>query len=109
MSAAVPFEEAIRILRHLAEEPAAVRALQDFNAGTFGPRPFFTTWAGVETEVTFAFHGGAITGLVSIRVGDRFSNGHDWVGAAFGSPWDELGETLADLVELSLRSAASRL
>lgn len=108
MKAAVPFEEAILILRHMAEEPAAVRALQDFDAGTFGPRPFFTTWEDEETEVTLDFAGGVILEVVSVRVGARFSNDHDWTGEASGNPWHELSEAVVTALEVSLLSAAAR-
>ena len=108
MKAAVPFEEAILILRQMAEEPAAVRALQDFDAGTFGPRPFFTTWEGEETEVTLGFAGGVILEVVSVRVGARFSNDHDWTGEASGNPWHDLAESDLAALEASLLSAASR-
>ena len=106
MVAKVPCAEAVQILREIARNPAAVRALRDFDAGTWGPLPFFVTWQGEEAEVTFAFSGGAITGLASIRVGYRFSNDHDWIGA--GCPMDAISGTEVDDVEASLISAGAR-
>jgi hypothetical protein len=109
MGAAVPFDEAVSILRGVARTPADVRALQDFNAGTFGPRPFYLAWRGSEAEVTVVFTGGVITSIASVRIGDRFSNDHDWIGETEGAPLDTLGDMEAELFELSLRSAAARL
>lgn len=105
MSAAVPHLEAVEILRRIIDAPGEVRAVQDFDAATYGPLPFFIDQA----EVTLTFNGGVVSDVASVRIGDRFSNRHGWDREADLNPWDALDDLQADMLELSLRSAAARL
>lgn len=109
VSAAVPFDEAVQILHWIGQAPGCVRAVRDFDAGTFGPLPFVVDWRGEDATVTLRFTGGVVTGLDSVQLPGRFSNSHDWIGEAEGDPLDEVGEVMVELMGLSLRSAAERL
>lgn len=107
MSPAVPFQEAVEILQWIGVAPGSVRALRRFDAGTYGPLPFFVDWRGQLAEVTLTFAGGVIDGLASIRIETRFSNDHDWIGEADGGPWDELGDGAKELLEFRLQAAST--
>lgn len=104
MSGAVPFSEALAILRWMISDPGQVRAVRAFEDARYGPVPFFVGTGDSEAEVTITFEGeGVMAGLASVRIGSRFSNGHDWEDAEGGSPWDELSVTEVEMLELSLR------
>lgn len=103
------FDEAVAILRWIAQAPGSVRALRGWDDGSYGPLPFDVDFSGVAAEVTFTFTGGMITGLASVRLGERFSNDHDWIGQAEGSPLDELSGAGVAILQASLRRAADRL
>lgn len=74
----VPHAEAVEILRLMLDNPASVRGVRGVDGASSGPLPFFTAWRGEEAEVTFALSGGVLVGVESVRVGNRFSNHHDW-------------------------------
>jgi hypothetical protein len=105
VSTGVPFLEAVQILSWIGQAPGRVRAVRCFDDGSFGPLPFLVEWKGADAEVTLELTGGVVTGLASIRIGVRFSNYHDWIGEAEGSPLDTLTPIACSLLEASLRSA----
>lgn len=74
----VPHAEAVEILRWMLDNPASVRGVRAVDGASYGPHPFFAAWRGDEAEVTLALSGGVLVGLESVRIGERFSNHHDW-------------------------------
>lgn len=106
MSAPVPFSEAVAVLRRMVERPDRVRAIAAVDDVTCGPLPFFVAWTDQEAVVTLAFALGDLEGLVSVRIGDRFSNEHAWLAERGAYPLDELSASESSLLAAVLRSAS---
>lgn len=96
----VPHREAVEILRRMLDDPDCVRAIAVVDAATYGPVPVFVAWRADEAEVTISYAGGAVVEVVSVRVGDRFTNAVGWTDD--GNPWDALTTSEAELLEVVL-------
>lgn len=91
----------------MLDDPDLVRAVQAVDEASWGPFPFLLAWRGGEAEVTLQFSGGVVVEVASVRVGDRFTNAHGWIGEADGNPWDELRDFEADMLESRLLNGSS--
>lgn len=96
----VPHREAVEILKRMLDDPDCVRAIVVVDAATYGPVPVFVAWRADEAEVTISYAGGAVVEVVSVRVGDRFTNAVGWTDD--GNPWDALTTSEADVLERML-------
>lgn len=86
----------------MLDAPDQVRAVQAVGEASWGPYPFVVAWRGAEAEVTLQFAAGVVTEVASVRVGDRFTNAHGWLGEADDNPWDGLKDHEAELLAFTL-------